>query len=79
MRTNVENALAQANEYFMEKSPPHQAARRIGTVFDEMEIPFVIAGALAVNIDGHVRMTAVDRPRDFDDVVQLIRKNELPS
>lgn len=42
----------------MRTSHLHQAARRIFKALEEMQIPFAIAGALAVSIHGHQRMTA---------------------
>ena len=41
----------------MKQSPIHDAARRIAQTLAEMEIPFVVAGALAANAHGHVRTT----------------------
>lgn len=47
----------------MQRSPIHEGARRIGQALEELDIP---SG-----------MTAPHRPRDLDDVIQLIRRNGL--
>ncbi len=41
----------------MGKSPIHAAAARITKALSEMDIPFSVAGALAVNVHGHMRTT----------------------
>ena len=41
----------------MGKSPIHAAAARIAKALSEMDVPFCIAGALAVNVHGHMRTT----------------------
>ncbi len=41
----------------MGKSPIHAAAARIAKALSEMDVPFSIAGALAVNVHGHMRTT----------------------
>jgi hypothetical protein len=53
----MDEVLEDAGQYFMKRSPIHLAARRLATALDELGIPFAIAGALAVNAHGHVRMT----------------------
>lgn len=53
----------------MEKSPIHDAMRRLTKTLNEMEIPFAIAGAMAANAHGHKRTTA--------DVDILIRREDL--
>ncbi|MEO8497369.1 MAG: hypothetical protein ABI614_20050 [Planctomycetota bacterium] len=53
----------------MEKSPIHEAMRRLTKTLAEMEIPFAIAGAMAANAHGHKRTTA--------DVDILIRLEDL--
>ena len=57
MKTSLSDVLQRAGEYFMGKSPIHAAAARIAKTLTEMDIPFSIAGALAVNVHGHVRTT----------------------
>lgn len=42
----------------MHKSPIHEAALRIAGALKDLGIPFVVAGALAVNAHGHTRTTA---------------------
>lgn len=51
----------EADEFFMGQSPIHQAMLRLAQRLREAEIPFVVAGAMAVNSHGHKRTTA-----DFD-------------
>ena len=41
----------------MGKSPIHAAAARIAKDLSEIDVPFAIAGALAVNVHGHMRTT----------------------
>jgi hypothetical protein len=53
----------------MEASPIHETMRRLSRIFDEMQIPFAIAGAMAANAHGHKRTTA--------DVDILIRREDL--
>jgi hypothetical protein len=57
VKVALSDVLRRAGEYFMGKSPVHAAASRIAAALTEMQIPFAIAGALAVNAHGHVRMT----------------------
>lgn len=58
-----------ADEFFMKKSPIHEAMRRLARTLGEMQIPFAVAGAMAANAHGHVRTTA--------DVDILIRSEDL--
>lgn len=53
----------------MEKSPIHEAMRRLTKTLKEMDIPFAVAGAMAANAHGHKRTTA--------DVDILIRPEDL--
>ena len=54
---SVSKVLEQAGEFFMKQTPIHAAARRIADTFQEMRIPFAVAGALAANAHGHTRTT----------------------
>ena len=58
-----------ADEFFMKKSPIHEAMRRLTRTLGEMQIPFAVAGAMAANAHGHVRTTA--------DVDILIHQEDL--
>ncbi|MGV3485397.1 MAG: hypothetical protein ACO1RT_13345 [Planctomycetaceae bacterium] len=69
MKTSVSEALHKADEFYMRHGPVYQAAARICKTLDEMGIPFAVAGALAVNVHGHERMTA--------DVDLLLRPEDL--
>lgn len=53
----MDEVLASSGEFFMKRSPVHRAARRMAQRLDELGIPYVIAGALAVNAHGHARNT----------------------
>ena len=53
----------------MEKSPIHSAMLRLTQAMGELEIPFAIAGAMAVNAHGHRRTTT--------DIDILIRGDDL--
>lgn len=57
MKRSVSEILRGADDYFMGKSPVHAAVARIAKALSEANIPFAVAGALAVNEHGHVRMT----------------------
>ncbi len=57
MKTTLSEALQHAGEFFMERSPIHQAALRISKTLAGMQIPFAVGGALAAAVHGHVRMT----------------------
>lgn len=52
-----------------ERSPVHDTMRRLAKALEELEIPFVIAGAMAANAHGHRRTTA--------DVDVLMRRDDL--
>lgn len=69
MKSSIANATLVADEFFMKSSPIHDAAMRLAKRLNEMEMPFAIAGALAVNAHGHKRLTA--------DVDILLRKEDL--
>jgi hypothetical protein len=69
LKTSLSIVLERAGEYFLKQSPIHRAALRIANKFNEMNIPFAIAGALAVNAHGHVRTT--------EDVDILLRPEDL--
>jgi len=55
--------------FMMERSPVHDTMRRLAKAFNELEIPFAIAGAMAANAHGHRRTTA--------DVDVLLRREDL--
>jgi hypothetical protein len=55
--------------FMMERSPVHDTMRRLAKAFDDLEIPFAIAGAMAANAHGHRRTTA--------DVDVLLRREDL--
>lgn len=52
------DSLAEAEAYFMGGAKVQRAAQDIATALDELEIPYAIAGALAVSMHGHQRTTA---------------------
>lgn len=55
--------------FMMERSPVHDTMRRLAEALTELDIPFVIAGAMAANAHGHRRTTA--------DVDVLMRREDL--
>jgi hypothetical protein len=57
IRRNYEAGLEQARRYFMGDADVQRAARRLAATLAQMEIPYVICGALAVSAYGHARMT----------------------
>jgi hypothetical protein len=69
MSESILEVARRADLFFMEKSPIHDAMRRLTKTLREMEIPFAIAGAMAANAHGHKRTTA--------DVDILIRREDL--
>ncbi len=69
MAESILEAAKRADAFFMEKSPIHEAMRRLAKTFAEMNIPFAVAGAMAANAHGHKRTT--------DDVDILIRREDL--
>lgn len=69
MKETILEVARRADLFFMEKSPIHEAMRRLTKTLNEMQIPFAIAGAMAANAHGHKRTTA--------DVDILIRLEDL--
>ncbi len=57
------------DEFFMGTAPIHKTAERLAKALNEMELPFVITGALAINHYGHLRATT--------DVDILMRRDDL--
>ncbi len=55
--------------FMMERSPVHDTMRRLAKAFNDLEIAFAIAGAMAANAHGHRRTTA--------DVDVLVRREDL--
>ncbi len=55
--------------FMMERSPVHDTMRRLAAALNDLEIQFVIAGAMAANAHGHRRTTA--------DVDVLMRREDL--
>jgi len=69
LKFSLDAVLERAGAFFMKQSPIHRAVHRLAKTLNEMEIPFAIAGALAVNAHGHVRTT--------EDVDVLLRREDL--
>ncbi len=57
MQRPLSEVLREADDYFMGRSPIHSAVEHIAKALCDSNIPFAIAGCLAVNAHGHVRMT----------------------
>ena len=69
MSVNLSQIAKRTDAFFMEKSPIHDAMRRLTKTLGEMNIAFAIAGAMAANAHGHRRTTA------YIDI--LIREEDL--
>ena len=69
MTTTLLDVAKLADAFFMEKSPIHQAMRPLARTLRDMNISFVIVGAMAANAHGHKRTTA--------DVNVLLRREDL--
>ncbi|MCB9940437.1 MAG: hypothetical protein H6823_19525 [Planctomycetaceae bacterium] len=69
MSDSILEVARRADLFFMEKSPIHDAMRRLTKTLRGMEIPFAIAGAMAANAHGHKQTT--------DDVNVLIGLQDL--
>lgn len=69
MSESLFDVAKRADLFFMEKSPIHETMHRLRTAFNDMNIRFAIAGAMAANAHGHRRTTA--------DVDILIREEDL--
>jgi hypothetical protein len=94
IRGNYEAGLAQAKRYFMGDADVQRAAKRIAATLSGKPKPvcFPDPAAVAIDLGGAATitlpklielklasgMTAPDRPRDLDDVIQLVRANALP-
>jgi hypothetical protein len=57
IRKNYEDGLELARRYFMGDADVQRAAKRIAATLGQMQIAYVICGALAVTAYGHVRLT----------------------
>ena len=57
IRKNYEAGLASAKRYFMGDADVQRAAKRLAAALNEMGVPYVICGALAVTAYGHARLT----------------------
>jgi hypothetical protein len=57
MQRPLSEVLREADDYFIGRSPIHAAVVHIAKALSDANIPFAVAGCLAVNAHGHVRMT----------------------
>lgn len=55
--SSLATILDDADAFFMGKGKLHDADARIGGILDEMQIPYAIAGALALAVYGRRRLT----------------------
>ena len=53
----ITEVLERAGRFFMGRSAIHEAARRVAAALDDLGVPYAVAGAMAVNVHGHVRAT----------------------
>lgn len=58
MGESILTVAKRAGALFMNRSPIHDAMRRLAGALAEMNIPFAIASAIAANAHGHQRTTA---------------------
>ncbi len=54
---SMDEVFRRAGEFFMKRSPVHEAARRIVDALTALNIPFAVVGAMAANAHGHTRTT----------------------
>ena len=71
-RWRFETALENAERFFMKTGQVHQAALAIARCLDAANIPYAIAGAMALNAHGYRRVTT-----DVD--VLLTRNSKCPA
>jgi len=64
-----------ADQFFMRTSPVHHALAAIARILDEADVPYAIAGAMALDEYGYERVT---RHVDVLDVQELIKHAKLP-
>lgn len=57
MRANFERALEHMGQFAEGEAPPQKAAKKIAQRLEEMGIPYVVAGGLAVAANGLMRST----------------------
>lgn len=57
IRANFEEGLRLMDEFPLGAAPAQKAARKIAKTLEEMGIPYVVAGGLAVHAHGHARAT----------------------
>ncbi len=57
MTIPISEVLERAGDFFMGRSPIHDAVRRIAETFAAMNIPFAVAGSLAAYAHNHRRET----------------------
>ncbi len=58
MKDSLLDVAKRTDAFFMERSPIHEAMRRLSSTLKEMNLSFAIAGAMAANMHGHRRTTA---------------------
>ena len=76
MAESILQIAKRADQFFLETSPIHETMRRLSKALSEMGISFVTLKTL-IELKLASGITAVHRPRDLDDVIQLIRINKL--
>ena len=59
MEDSILNVAKRTDAFMMERSPIHEAMRRISSTLSQMDISFAVAGAMAANLHGHRYTTAV--------------------
>jgi hypothetical protein len=57
VKVPLEDVFERVGAFLMGQSPIHETARRLARALDELHVPFVVVGAMAVNAHGHLRTT----------------------
>lgn len=57
MKVQLEEVFERVGAFLMGQSPIHESAQRLARALTELQVPFVVVGAMAVNAHGHLRTT----------------------
>lgn len=57
MKVQLEEVFERVGAFLMGQSPIHETARRLAEALGELQVPFAVVGAMAVNAHGHQRTT----------------------
>jgi hypothetical protein len=65
MRRGGESALREVARFFVQDDPVHRSLRRVTAQLKQLEIPYAVAGAMALVAHGYDRTTVADRLAAF--------------